>query len=98
MQEHEKIKSIDRATRQMVITFATASFGRGIDFICRDKVVELNNGVHVIQTFLSKTKAEFEQIKGRTARQGNKGSYQMILLEKDLQSFDIEEFDDDSDY
>ena len=50
------------------LTLATNSFGRGIDFICRDEIVELNEGVHVIQTFVSRSKSDFEQIKGRTAR------------------------------
>jgi len=39
---------IDKATMSRKLTLATNSFGRGIDFICRDEIVELNEGVHVI--------------------------------------------------
>ena len=46
-----------------------------------------NSGVHVIQTFLSEQLSEEKQIKGRTARQGDQGSYSLILLEKDLEKF-----------
>ena len=37
-------------------------------------------GVHVIQAFLPAERSEEIQIQGRTARQGKKGSFQMILL------------------
>ena len=40
----------------------------------------------LIQTFLSEELSEEIQVQGRTARQGKRGSYQMILLESDLQS------------
>ena len=39
-----------------------------------------------LQTFLSDELSEEIQIQGRTARQGKRGSYQLILLETDLQS------------
>jgi len=35
--------------------------------------------VHVIQTFLSEELSEEIQIKGRAARQGQDGSYSMVL-------------------
>lgn len=38
------------------------------------------------QTFLSEEVSEEVQIQGRTARQGKRGSYQMVLLESDLAS------------
>jgi glycosyltransferase involved in cell wall biosynthesis len=40
-----------------------------------------SGGVHVIQTFVSEDISEEVQIKGRTARQDNKGSFGMVLLE-----------------
>jgi hypothetical protein len=46
-------------------------------------------GLHVVQTFLSEELSEEIQIRGRTARQKNKGSFQMILLAKDLEKFEI---------
>lgn len=57
------------------MTLTTRSFGRGTDFICRDESVEKVGGVHVILTFVPEMNSEFIQIQGRTARQGNKGSF-----------------------
>ncbi|CAF4470583.1 unnamed protein product [Rotaria sp. Silwood2] len=69
------------------------TFGRGTDFICHDPFVAANGGIHVIQTFLSEEISEEVQIKGRTARQGDYGSYSMILLDDDLEKFQIEKSD-----
>ena len=71
------------------ITLLTRIFGRGSDFICRDQIVAANGGVHVIQTFLSEELSEEVQIKGRTARQGESGSYSLILLDSSLEKFSI---------
>ena len=38
------------------------------------------------QTFLSEELSEEIQIQGRTARQGKRGSFQLVLLESDLES------------
>merc|ERR1712166_544047 len=56
----------------------------GLDFICYDKKVQANGGVHVIQAFLADSLSEEIQIKGRTARQAQKGSYQMVMYLEDL--------------
>lgn len=66
------------------VTYLTRIFGRGLDFVCRDDEVEKAGGVHVIQTFLSEDISEEIQIKGRTARQGKKGFYALILDCDDL--------------
>ena len=87
LQERENL--IKRATVSGQITLFTRTFGRGTDFICRDQVVATNGGTHVIQTFLSEELSEEKQIKGRTARQGDQGSYSMILLDSDLEKFQI---------
>jgi preprotein translocase subunit SecA len=76
---------INKAATAGQITLSTAIFGRGTDFFCKDKAVEENGGVHVIQAFLSKDLSEEIQIQGRTARQGKHGSYQLVLLESDLE-------------
>nr|XP_047141288.1 protein translocase subunit SecA-like [Hydra vulgaris] len=65
----EKEMIIKRATVLGQITFLTRAFGRGTDFVCRDKNVIANGGVHVIQTFFSEELSEEVQIQGRTARQ-----------------------------
>eukprot|EP01105_Mastigella_eilhardi_P025421 TRINITY_DN6908_c0_g2_i2.p1 TRINITY_DN6908_c0_g2~~TRINITY_DN6908_c0_g2_i2.p1 ORF type:complete len:2516 (-),score=771.73 TRINITY_DN6908_c0_g2_i2:252-6812(-) len=71
---------VRNATKRGQLTLLTRGFGRGIDFICFDKAVQENKGVHVIQTFLSDTPSEEVQIKGRTCRQGQNGSYSLVLL------------------
>lgn len=89
----EKESAIKRATTFGQITLLTRVFGRGTDFVCRDQIVSANGGAHVIQTFLSEELSEETQIKGRTARQGDAGSYSMVLMDKDLEKFSI--FDED---
>mmetsp|Transcript_16855 Transcript_16855/g.23104 ORF Transcript_16855/g.23104 Transcript_16855/m.23104 type:complete len:1104 (+) Transcript_16855:4065-7376(+) len=71
------------------VVLMTKAFGRGTDFICNDKRMIDVGGVHVIQTFLSEQMAEEVQIMGRTARQGSKGSFGMVLRYKDLDKFGI---------
>lgn len=87
----EKKQRIFKATKQGSITLMTATYGRGTDFIVRDKNVIKNNGIHVILTFWPEQLAEFEQIKGRTARQGQLGSFVMVLLQRDLTAFGFDE-------
>ncbi|CAF4226883.1 unnamed protein product, partial [Rotaria sordida] len=50
-----------------------------------DGKVLANGGIHVLQTFFSKELSEEYQIMGRRARQGDRDSYRMILLENDLE-------------
>jgi hypothetical protein len=95
----EEVSAIDKEAliRQAVtsnsITLLTREFGRGTDFICYDDKLIASGGVHVIQTFVSDELSEETQIKGRTARQGNKGSYSMVLLDQRLERFRIREED-----
>jgi preprotein translocase subunit SecA len=49
---------VKKATDRNMITLATCAFGRGIDFICKDRTVEANGGVHILQTFLSEEDSE----------------------------------------
>ncbi len=48
LNDYEKRSVIEKATYPNKITLATKVFGRGTDFICRDKGVEAAGGVHVI--------------------------------------------------
>ncbi|KAL3806273.1 hypothetical protein ACHAXA_000871 [Cyclostephanos tholiformis] len=75
----EKAFVISKAATAGQITLSTAVFGRGTDFFCKDEVVESNGGVHIIQTFLSEEPSEEIQIQGRTARQGKRGTFQLIF-------------------
>jgi len=65
------------------VTLATAGMGRGVDYKS-SKSVELNGGVHVIQTFFSTEITEETQIKGRTARFDCKGSYELVICKQHL--------------
>jgi len=71
------------------ITLLGREFGRGTDFICHDDRLIQSGGIHVIQTFVSEEISEETQIKGRTARQGNKGSFSMVLIDTELEKYGI---------
>ena len=76
-----------RATQQGQLTLLVRIFGRGQDFVVHDKkVVREFGGVHVIQTFLSVDPSEEVQVRGRTARSSNVGSYRLVLCYEDLQA------------
>ncbi len=77
------------ATLVQKITLFTRSFGHGTDFIVHDDAINLNGGVHVIQTFLSEEYSEEVQIRGRTAGKGDKGTFQLILSDPMLQKYMI---------
>lgn len=71
------------------VTLLTKLFGRGSDFICRDSALRRNGGVHVLQTFFSEHESEEIQIRGRTCRQDDPGSYEMVLFLNDLQKYGV---------
>ena len=83
LSEKEKQIRILNATRQNMITFATEEYGRGIDFKVFDKKFDVK-GMHIELTYWPETLAEEIQIKGRTARQGQKGSFHIILNEDEV--------------
>ena len=76
---------IKRCATEGKVTLLTKMFGRGTDFICRNQQLLANGGLHILQTFFSEELSEEYQIMGRGARQGDKGSYSMVLLDKDLE-------------
>ena len=76
---HLRKNRIDNATLKGQKTLMTDSFGRGTDFIVLNEDINAQGGVHVIQAFLSLDESEEVQIKGRTARQNNEGSYDAII-------------------
>ncbi|KAJ9445283.1 Protein translocase subunit SecA [Diplonema papillatum] len=73
------------------ITLATDAFSRGTDFVCHGDSINDAGGLHVIQTYVSRSPAAFNQITGRTNRQGNKGSFAMILNQQALEGIGIDE-------
>lgn len=76
---------VKRAATEGRVTLLTRTFGRGTDFICRNQKLLSNGGIHVLQTFFSEEPSEEYQIMGRGARQGDRGSYRMILRDRDLE-------------
>jgi hypothetical protein len=85
--DESKVGLVRQACTAGMITLLSREFGRGTDFVCYDSTVSDNGGLHVIQTFVSEHVSEETQIKGRTARQGDQGSYSMVLLKSDLDKF-----------
>eukprot|EP00052_Salpingoeca_macrocollata_P025734 m.234579 g.234579 ORF g.234579 m.234579 type:complete len:2885 (+) comp22475_c0_seq2:54-8708(+) len=85
----EKTAAIRLATQPGMISLLTRDYGRGTDFQVRSDEIVQNGGAHVLQTFLSEEKSEETQVKGRTARQGDSGSYSLILCLPDLEKFGI---------
>ena len=80
---------IESTVSPNTIIVATNLAGRGTD-IRTSPETEANGGLHVISTFIAKNTRDEEQVKGRTARQGNCGSYQIIALVRDY--YDHESF------
>lgn len=85
--EDDKAGIIEQAATQGAVTLLTREFGRGTDFKCYDSRLVSSGGVHVIQTFVSDHVSEETQIKGRTARQGDVGSFSMVLKKEKLGRF-----------
>ena len=83
---NEKLKLIKDACRLNKITLCTSIFGRGTDFQIIDNRVNKIGGSHVIQAFFSKDISEEVQIKGRTARHGDPGSFSIIANENDFKN------------
>jgi hypothetical protein len=48
-----------KASFKNTVTLATQYFGRGMDFMIKDEVVETNGGIHVILTFVPESNSEF---------------------------------------
>ncbi|XP_038115946.1 protein translocase subunit SecA-like isoform X2 [Culex quinquefasciatus] len=78
-----KERFINDAGVSRTITLATREMGRGVDYKS-SVAVEKNGGMHVIQSFFSVDVKEETQIKGRTARKDNRGSYELIVCFEDL--------------
>jgi len=76
-EEYEKL--VKDATRQGMVTLAKPCFGRGTDFKIFDDRMEDCGGMHVILGYYPRSLSELVQIMGRCARQGNRGSFSMVL-------------------
>ncbi|XP_039436730.1 uncharacterized protein LOC120418419 [Culex pipiens pallens] len=81
--KHEHL--IGEAGVAKTATLATRGMGRGVDYKS-SVAVEQSGGVHVIQSFFSLDVKEETQIRGRTARKDNRGSYELIVLDEHLKA------------
>jgi len=80
----EEAAIVSEAGRAGRVTIATNMAGRGTDIIL-DESVRKAGGLHVIATELHSSKRIDRQLVGRSARQGDPGSYQFFLsLEDEL--------------
>jgi len=82
----EEARIVEAAGQPGRVTIATNMAGRGTDILLEDHV-RSSGGLHVIATELHSSKRIDRQLVGRSARQGDKGSYQFFLsLEDELLS------------
>ncbi|RPI75616.1 MAG: translocase, partial [Planctomycetaceae bacterium] len=80
----EEADIISRAGRRGMVTIATNMAGRGTDILLDDDVRE-QGGLHVVATEMHSSARIDRQLVGRSARQGDPGSYRFYLsLEDEL--------------
>jgi preprotein translocase subunit SecA len=77
-------REIEKANAGEII-IATNLAGRGTDI--KTDEIEKNGGLHVIVTFMPSNERVEEQAFGRTARQGKRGTGQMILNAENLSEY-----------
>ena len=83
----DKEALVRQAVTSGSIALLTKVLGRGTDFIVYDEKLVASGGVHVTQTLVSEECSEEAQTKGRTARQGSKGSFSFALLDSELEKY-----------
>ena len=81
-QDAEEAEIVAQAGRAGAITVATNMAGRGTD-IKLDPGVETKGGLHVIASEPHESARVDRQLAGRSARQGDPGSYQMFVAADD---------------
>jgi hypothetical protein len=91
----EAMSTVEKNTgRQMLhgqVKFFPKFYGRGFDFYSDDPILEENGGAHALITFFPDNEADFKQLLGRIARQGSSGSISLVLLDSDLEKYDVYE-------
>ena len=80
----ERDTLISQATRANTITLAVGEHGRGNDFILTHPTVIANGGMSVIDGYMPETEAEQRQHQGRGARQGQDGSFDMVIKKSEI--------------
>jgi preprotein translocase subunit SecA len=80
----QEAEIVTQAGQAQKVTIATNMAGRGTDIIL-DEAVKQSGGLHVIATEMHSSKRIDRQLVGRSARQGDPGTYQFFLsLEDEL--------------
>ena len=82
LQKEQEEMVISQAALPRQITLATNTAGRGTDIVPSTQALKAG-GLHLILTFYPSHLRVEEQAIGRTGRQGNPGSYRIILSEGD---------------
>jgi hypothetical protein len=80
----ERDAAINHAAGSGVISLAVKEHGRGSDFILSNPQVKANGGMAVIDGFMPETEAEQRQHQGRAARQGQDGSFSMVMKQSEI--------------
>jgi hypothetical protein len=75
---------ITRAGNPKFVTLCSREFGRGEDFFVTNSNLIKAGGLHVLQTFLSDEISEEIQVRGRTGRQDNPGSFSIVLAKSTI--------------
>ncbi|XP_058461842.1 uncharacterized protein LOC131436888 [Malaya genurostris] len=88
----EKQRIIKKAGVPGTVTLVTRDAGQVLDYKSSG-AVEKAGGIHVIQTFFSDNPMEENRIMGRTARNGNNGSYELIVCSLAVEDSSYEEID-----
>ena len=73
-----------------MIIFTNASFDRGTDSLCLDHEITQAGGIHVLFTYFPDGQSDLLQSKSKTALPGNISSFSIILLQSDLEKFQIQ--------
>lgn len=81
-QNEQEAEIVSKAGTSGTITIATNMAGRGTD-IKLDEIAKKSGGLHVILTEHHDSKRIDRQLIGRTARQGNEGSYREVVCFND---------------
>jgi preprotein translocase subunit SecA len=78
LKEDSESQIVDTAGLPRVVTIATSIAGRGVDIRPSSLVLD-GGGMHVVVTYLPRNKRVINQMAGRSARQGEHGSFEIML-------------------